>query len=61
MESSPPNGGDERDTGSIPESGRSLRGGHDNQLQYSYLEKLTDRGAWQALVHRITKNWTRLK
>ena len=59
MESSPPNGGVTRDTGSIPGSGRSLGGEHDNQ--YSHLEKLTDRGAWQAIVHRITKNWTRLK
>ena len=34
------------DEGSIPESGRSLGGGHGNQLQYSYLENPTDRGAW---------------
>ena len=58
MESAPPNVGDARDTGSIPGSGRSLGGGHDNQLQYSHLEKLTDGGAWQATVCKITKNWT---
>ena len=57
----PANAGDIRDTGSIPGSGRSLGGGHDNQLQYFHLEKLMDRGAWQATVLRITKNWTRLK
>ena len=61
MESSPPSDGDARDMGSIPGSGRSLGGGHDNQLQYFHLEKLMDRGAWQATVLRITKNWTRLK
>ena len=53
--------GDIRDLGSIPESGRSLGGGHDNQLQYFHLEKLTDRGAWQATVHGVTKTWTGLK
>ena len=31
--------------GSIPESGRSTGGGHGNLLQYSCLEKSTDRGA----------------
>ena len=34
----PANAGDIRDTGSIPGSGRSPGGGHDNPLQYSYLE-----------------------
>ena len=28
-----------------------------NPLQYSCLENLMDRGAWQAVVHRITKSW----
>ena len=50
---------DIRDTGLIPGSGRSPGGGHGNPLQYSCLENPTDRGAWQATVHRITK--TRLK
>ena len=49
------------DLGSIPALGRSHGGGHDNQLQYFHLETLMDRGAWQATVLRITKNWTRLK
>ena len=33
------------DAGSIPGSGRSLEGGNDNPLQYSYLENPMDRGA----------------
>ena len=36
---------DVRDTGSIPGSGRSPRGGHGNPLQYSCLENPRDRGA----------------
>ena len=35
--------------------------GNGNPLQYSCLETPLDRGAWQALVHRVTKNQTRLK
>ena len=43
-------------------SGRSLGGGHcDNPLQYSCLENSVDRGAWQAIVHGVTKSWTQLK
>ena len=34
----PANAGDLRDTGLIPGSGRSPRGGHGNPLQYSFLE-----------------------
>ena len=55
------NAGDLRDVGSIPGSGRSPGGGHGNSLQYSSLENPTDRGAWQAIVHRVAKNWTQLK
>ena len=51
----PANAGDMRDLGSIPELGRYPGGGDGNPLQYSCLEKLTDRGAWQAMVHRVTK------
>ena len=29
-------------------------------LEYSCLENLMDRGAWQATVHGVGKNWTRL-
>ena len=34
--------------------------GHGNPLQYSCLENPTDRGAWRAAVHGVTKSWTRL-
>ena len=49
------NAGDIRDVGSIPGLGRSPGGGHGNPLQYSCLENPTDRGAWQATVHRVTE------
>ena len=57
----PVNAGDRRDTGLIPGSGRAPGGGHCNSLQYSCLERPTDRGAWRATVHRVTKSWTQLK
>ena len=44
------------DLGSIPEWGRSPGGGHGNPLQYSCLENPMDRGAWWAMVHRVTKS-----
>ena len=53
--------GDVRDVASIPGSGRSPGGGHGNPLQYSCLENPTDRGAWRAIVHGVTKSRTRLK
>ena len=34
--------------------------GNGNPLQYSCLENATDREAWRATVHRVTKNQTRL-
>ena len=46
------------DAGSIPGLGRSPGGGHDNLLHYSCLENLINRGAWWAMVHRVTKSWT---
>ena len=55
------NAGDGRDAGSIPESGRSLEGGHGNPLQYSCLENPTDREAWRAIIRRVAKGQTRLK
>jgi len=53
--------GDERDSGSIPGSGRSPGGGHGNPLQYSRLENPKDRGSWWATVHRVAKSQTLLK
>ena len=41
--------------------GISPGGGHGNPLQYSCLENPMDRGAWQAIVHRASKSWARLK
>jgi len=46
--------------GSIPGSRRSSGEGNGNPFQYSCLENLMDRGAWQAIVHEFTKSWTRL-
>ena len=31
-----------------------------NPLQYYCLENPTDRGAWWATVHEVTKSWTQL-
>ena len=61
VENLPANAGDIKDAGSISGSGKSPGGGHGNPLQYSCLENPMDRGAWQATVHRVTKNWTLLK
>ena len=44
----------------IPESGRCPGEGNVNPLQHSCLENPMDRGAWRAIVHGITKSWTRL-
>ena len=41
----PANGGDERDTGSVPGSGRSPGGGNGNGIQYSCMENCMDIGA----------------
>ena len=49
---------DAGDFSSIPGSGRSPGGGHGNPRQYSCLENHMDRGAWQAIVHRVTKSDT---
>ena len=48
------------DLGSIPGSGRFPGEEDGNPLQYSLLENPMDRGAWQAVVHRVTKSRTRL-
>ena len=50
--------GEARDTGSIPESGRSSGEGNGNPLQYSCLENLTGRGAWQATAQGVAKSRT---
>ena len=50
----PANAGDIRDPGLRRSSG----GRHSNPLQYSCLENPMDRGAWQAMIHRVTKSQT---
>ena len=45
------------DMDSTPGSGRSPGRGHRNPLQYSCLENPMDRGAWQAAVHGVTKEF----
>ena len=48
------------DPGSIPGLKGSPGGGNGNPLQYSCLENLIDRGAWQATVHGVAKSQTQL-
>ena len=48
------------DVGLIPGSGRVPGEGNDNPLQYSCLENSTDREAWWAILHGVTKSWTQL-
>ena len=49
---------DLRTMGSIPGSGRSPGEGHGKPLQYSCLENPMDRGAWRAMVHRVSQSKT---
>ena len=49
------NAGDAGDTVSIPGSGRSTGGASVNPLQYSWLEKPMDRGAWRPTVHGVAE------
>ena len=51
----PANAGDTRDTGLMPNLGRSPEEGNGNPLQYPYLENSMDRAAWRAKVHGLTK------
>ena len=57
----PASAGDIRDTGSIPELGRSPGGGNGSSLQDSCLANPMDRGTWRTTVHRVAKSWTQLK
>ena len=42
-------------TGSTPGRGRPSGGGTSVPIQYSFLGKPMDRGAWRAIVHGVTK------
>ena len=57
----PVKAGDTRDTGLIPGLGRSPGEGNGSPLQFSCLENLIVRGAWQATVNGVTKSQTWLK
>ena len=54
----PANARDTKDTGSIPELGRSPGVRNGNPFQYSCLENSMDRGVWWAIVHGATKSQT---
>ena len=45
---------------SIPGSERSPGEGKGNPLQYSCLENFMDGRAWWAIVHGVSKSWSRL-
>ena len=61
VKNSPANAGNIRNVGLISEPGRSPEEGHGNAFQYSCLGNPMDRGAWQVIVHRVTKSQTQLK
>ena len=50
------NAEDTGDAGLILRSGRSPGRGNGNPLQYSCLKNHMDRGAWKAIVQRVTKS-----
>ena len=63
VKSLPASAGDIRDTGLIPELGRSAGGGmviHCNIIAWS-VQNPMDRGACWATVHGVAKSWTQLK
>ena len=55
VKNQPSNAGDAGDVGSIPGSGTSSEEGNGSPLQYFYLSNPMDSGAWQAIVHDLTK------
>ena len=61
VKNTPANAGDLRDVGSTPGFVRSPGGGSGNPFQYSCLENPMNRGAWQAIVHRVAQSRTILK
>ena len=52
VKNSPANIGD---LGMLPRSGRSPEEGNGNQFEYSCLGNPIDRGAWQTVIHGVTK------
>ena len=57
----PANAGDVRDAVSIPGLGRSLEAGHGKPTPVILPGESMDRGAWQAMIHRVRQIWTQLK
>ena len=53
----PANAGDMRDAGVILGLGKTPGEGSGNPLQYPCLDNSMDRGAWQAMFHRVAKSW----
>jgi len=49
------------DVGLISTLGRCLGEGNGSLLQYSCLGNFMDRGAWWAMVHRVTKELDTIK
>ena len=58
VKSLPASAGLVRDACSVPGSGRSPGGGHGKPLQSSCLENPMDKGAWQAIFHKVSKSRT---
>ena len=56
----PANAEDAGDESLTSGSGISPEGEHGNPLQYSCLGNPMDRRDWRAIVHGVTKSWTRL-
>ena len=56
----PANAGDVRDAGSVPGGGRSLEEGMATHSGVLAWRNPMDRGAWRAIVHGVTKGWTRM-
>ena len=51
----PAKAGNLRDEGYIPGLGRFPGEGNGNPLQYPCLENPMDRGAWQAVIYRVSE------
>ena len=61
VKNSPANEGDIRNMSLILGSEIFPGGSHGNSVQYSCLENSTDRGGWQAIIHKVTKSQISLK
>ena len=56
VKNSPGSAGDVRDRDSVSELGRSSGEGNGNPVPYSCPENSMQRGAWWAIVHRVSKS-----